>query len=93
MPDAVSSRDGVPVGPACAQILAHHPDFPERVDVAQQGAAAYQPFARMLQFALEPLCLAACTAADGDAPGACSSLVSPHIHCQPHLVIFALAFL
>ena len=40
------------------QILAHHPDFPSRQDAAELGPAVYQPFSRMLQFALEPLILA-----------------------------------
>jgi hypothetical protein len=37
-----------------AQILAHHPDFPDPED-EDFSADAYQPFAIMLQCALEPL--------------------------------------
>ena len=56
----LASRDTISV--LCTltvlQILAHHPDFPSRQDAAELGPAVYQPFSRMLQFALEPLILA-----------------------------------
>ena len=51
------------------QILAHHPDFPTRQDAAEEGVAVYQPFSRMLQFALEPLILAASGSEHAEPPG------------------------
>ena len=51
------------------QILAHHPDFPTRQDAAEEGVAVYQPFSRMLQFALEPLILAAAGSEQAEPPG------------------------
>ena len=51
------------------QILAHHPDFPTRQDAAEDGVAVYQPFSRMLQFALEPLILAASGSEHAEPPG------------------------
>ena len=51
------------------QILAHHPDFPTRQDAAEVGPAVYQPFSKMLQFALEPLLLAASGADHAEPPG------------------------
>ena len=55
--------------PFCVQILAHHPDFPTRQDAAEEGVSVYQPFSRMLQFALEPLLLAASGAEYAEPPG------------------------
>ncbi len=48
---------------------AHHPDFPTRQDAAEVGPAVYQPFSKMLQFALEPLLLAATGADHAEPPG------------------------
>lgn len=51
------------------QILAHHPDFPTRQEVAEMGLEAYQPFTRMLQFMLEPLILSVASKSDAEPPG------------------------
>ena len=51
------------------QMLAHHPDFPTRQEVAEMGQEAYQPFTRMLQFMLEPLILSVASRSDSEPPG------------------------
>jgi hypothetical protein len=50
--------------------MAHHPDFPTKQDVAREGLEAYAPFAKMLQFLLEPLILAhSASSSSAEPPG------------------------
>ncbi|BDA45205.1 Sister chromatid cohesion protein PDS5 homolog A [Coccomyxa sp. Obi] len=56
--------------PYIIQILAHHPDFPTRQDLAEMGSEAWEPFTIMLQFLLEPLILASSKQSNAEPPGA-----------------------